>query len=123
MCIRDRDPTQHPHILDAYAGEPAAKLLEQLSGLCVRYSEASRALEQRYGDEQERQRRMDILQYQIHEIAEAHITPGEDEQLEGERNLMQHAERLKQAVDGAYRLLYELSLIHIFRLSIGSATA
>lgn len=101
------DPTQHPHILDAYAGEPAAKLLEQLSGLCVRYSEASRALEQRYGDEQERQRRMDILQYQIHEIAEAHITPGEDEQLEGERNLMQHAERLKQAVDGAYRLLYE----------------
>ncbi len=101
------DPAQHPHILDAYAGEPAAKLLEQLSGLCARYSEAAGALSQRYGDEQERQRRMDILQYQIHEIAEAHITPGEDEQLESERNLMQHAERLKQAVEGAYRLLYE----------------
>lgn len=101
------DPAQHPHILDAYAGEPAAKLLEQLAGLCARYSEAAGALSQRYGDEQERQRRMDILQYQIHEIAEAHITPGEDEQLESERNLMQHAERLKQAVEGAYRLLYE----------------
>ncbi len=101
------DPAQHPHILDAFAGEPATRLLSQLAAVSARYSEASGALAQRFGDEQERQRRMDILQYQIHEISEANLILGEDEQLESERNLMQHAERLKQAVEGAYRLLYE----------------
>lgn len=69
------DPAQHPQILDAFSGEPATRLLSPVGGGVRRYSEASGALAQRFGDEpQERQRRMDILQYQIHEISEANLS-------------------------------------------------
>jgi len=101
------DAAQHTHILDAFAGDGAIKLLEQLRGISARHHQLSQELDDRFGDEGERERRMDILQYQIHEINEARIVPGEDAELENERNLMQNAEKLRQAVSGAYQLLYE----------------
>lgn len=57
-------------------------------------------------DEDERRRRMDLLSFQLQEIAAANLTPGEDEELEAERRILQHAERLVAATAGSFERLY-----------------
>jgi DNA repair protein RecN (Recombination protein N) len=54
----------------------------------------------------EAERQRDILSYQLEEIASAGLVPGEDEELERERNLLVHAERLLLKTGSAYELLY-----------------
>ncbi len=56
--------------------------------------------------ERERQQRLDMLSFQRQEIASAELQPGEDELLEQERLLLQHAGRLAEASNGGYRTLY-----------------
>ena len=56
--------------------------------------------------ERETARRMDLLAFQSGEIAEADLKPGEDEELERERRLLSHGERLYGNAQGAYEALY-----------------
>ncbi|HOB20592.1 MAG TPA: DNA repair protein RecN [Candidatus Atribacteria bacterium] len=51
-------------------------------------------------------RRKDILLYQINEIKEARLQPGEEEELRKERTLMMHAEKIMHAANESYALLY-----------------
>ncbi len=99
------DPGQHTRILNGFAGEKAEKLLSDLRELSIHHRRCREELEQSYGDEEERERRMDILRYQIREIEAADLRPGEEAELEEERRIMQHAERLKEAVQTSYRML------------------
>lgn len=55
----------------------------------------------------DRQSREELLQFQLTEIDRANVQPGEDEQLEEERKLLIHAERLRGAAEEAYETLYE----------------
>lgn len=52
------------------------------------------------------ERQRDILSYQLDEIDKAQLANGEDEELERERNLLVHAERLLQKAGIAYEQLY-----------------
>ncbi len=53
----------------------------------------------------ERAHELDLLRFQIDEIARAGLAPGEDTGLERERERMRHAARLLERVGGAYALL------------------
>jgi DNA repair protein RecN (Recombination protein N) len=57
--------------------------------------------------ERDRQQRLDFLRHQAEEIAGAELLPGEEEELLGERLLLQNAERLASATRGGYEALYE----------------
>ena len=52
-------------------------------------------------DEAEKARRMDTLQYQINELERAKLKNGEEEELQGRRNLLRNAEKFISAVSGA----------------------
>lgn len=52
------------------------------------------------------ERQKDLLAYQLDEIDAAAPVPGEDDELEKERNLLVHAERLLQKCGSAYELIY-----------------
>ena len=52
-------------------------------------------------DEAEKARRMDTLQYQIDELERAKLKSGEEEELQGRRNLLRNAEKFISAVSGA----------------------
>ena len=52
-------------------------------------------------DEAEKARRVDTLQYQIEELKRAKLKPGEEEELQGRRNLLRNAEKFISAVSGA----------------------
>jgi DNA repair protein RecN (Recombination protein N) len=55
---------------------------------------------------QERARRLDILRFQIDEIDEASLNPGEKEGLEEERKILANTTRLKELTETTYSLLY-----------------
>ena len=57
-------------------------------------------------DESEKLRRMETLRYQIEEISKAALEPGEDEQLEERRKILQNAEKLSDGMDAAVECLY-----------------
>jgi DNA repair protein RecN (Recombination protein N) len=58
-------------------------------------------------DEQERLRRVDILQFQINEIRRANLQSQEKEDLETERNVLANREKIFALATEAYSLLYE----------------
>lgn len=94
----------HGQLLDSYAGiltELASyrRLYEQIRKVRDELARLDRA-------EQERQQRLDLLDYQEKEIAAAELRPGEDEQLLAERTLLQHAEKLAGIAGGGYDELY-----------------
>lgn len=53
----------------------------------------------------EKARRIDTLTYQIEELERAELQVGEDEELSARRDVLHHAERLTDAVDGAWQAL------------------
>lgn len=55
----------------------------------------------------ERERSIDLLQYELSEIKQIAPKPSEDEELAAERKLLAHSERLLQLGTGAYAELYE----------------
>jgi DNA repair protein RecN (Recombination protein N) len=94
----------HLELLDDFAGLGALKAeFAATWRTCRKITEQLSVLESGARDA-ERQR--DLLAYQLDEIASAGLIPGEDEELERERNLLVHAERLLQKTGSAYELLY-----------------
>src|SRR5207237_7796460 len=55
---------------------------------------------------QQRQQRLELLQFQLQEIAQAHLQIGEEEHLTQERHLLLNAERLYALSQDAYAALY-----------------
>jgi len=96
---------QHIDFLDRYAGLFA---LRQEVATKVQALRGTRAeLNNLLKDERELARRMDLLRYQIEEIATARLLPAEEEDLTREQTLLSNAERLVNQTDTLYRTLYE----------------
>lgn len=60
-----------------------------------------------HGDQRERQRLLDLLQYQVEEIQQAGLQPGEEESLLAELKLLQNARKLLEICLQSYHSLYE----------------
>lgn len=94
---------KHLEILDAYgkaAIEPQKQLTQEAF---VAYKNAKEALESFVVDEEQRQRELSFLEYEIHEIEEAALVDGEDEQLEALYKKLSNGKRITEAVTSAYQ--------------------
>lgn len=95
---------QHLLLLDGFSGA-----LPLRGEFAARYEECQgvrhelRALEE---GEREAARRLDLLAFQSGEIAEAKLSPGEEEELAEERLRLVHSEKLMGASQRAFDLLY-----------------
>ena len=69
------------------------------------YTDAKRRLSALNTDESEKQRRLDILNYQIAELEAAEITEGETAQLEERLNVLRNAERISELLQKSYAAL------------------
>lgn len=106
---------QHEH-QSLLKSENHLKLLDDFAGsgpLLACYRKAYENLRQAREDlarletgERERRQRIDLLSFQSSEIAAAHLQEGEDDELETEKRLLQHAEKLTAATLGGFDLLY-----------------
>ena len=84
----------HIMYLDGFIGEEIEKLKAIYGENYKTYNEIKRKLRENYGDEKERQRKLDLLKYQLHEIEEAKLKNGEEEQLEEKRKIMVNSEKI-----------------------------
>ncbi len=98
------NPSKHIGFLDAYTDN--AELLDLYK---TTYSEV-KGLENEIAslriNEQEKARRIDILSYEADEIEAAELTPGEDEELERESDLISNAEEIAFGINEAYSMMY-----------------
>ncbi|MBZ5496779.1 MAG: DNA repair protein RecN [Acidobacteriia bacterium] len=99
------DLSAHLQWLDRFGGnESAARELRDQYG---RMRDIALRLDALAMDEQERQRLLDILRFQVDEIRRAAIHPGEKQELENERSVLANREKVFALANEAYALLYE----------------
>lgn len=98
-------PTTHVDLLDQYAG--LLKERREMAELVGRLRLAQKELRDLQRDERELARRADLLTYQVEEIEQAAVQPGEDAELANERARLSNAERLSSLCDAIYALLIE----------------
>ena len=91
-------------LLDRFGGLEAER--EALAGAYAAWSGLKARLEASSLSEAERERRADMIRFQVEEIDEAKLRPGEDEELEENLPRLKNAEKLRALVDTAYGLLY-----------------
>ena len=84
----------HIKYLDKFLGKEFLSKKNEYTELYNKYVDINRKLKENYGDEKEKERRLDLLRYQLNEIAQANLKSREDEELEEKRNIIVNSERL-----------------------------
>jgi len=98
-------PDKHLFILDDFGGLTIERIkLNELYRDYYSLKEKAERLRARLREEEERR---ELTQFQIKEIEEAKLIPGEDSTLETEKSRLIHAERLMDIVFRSYQALYE----------------
>lgn len=97
------DEECHLGYLDSFGR--TQKRLSAFAAAYEKVRQLRRELESLQMDEAEKARRMDTLTYQIEELEGAGLREGEEEELSQRREVLRNAERLTDAVDGAWAAL------------------
>ncbi len=95
---------KHQEILDEYAGEKLSSILPSLKEGWQKLTGIKKELEEAGMDEAERMRELSLAEFEVQEIEEAHILPGEDEELEKNYRKMTHGRRIVESISAACRL-------------------
>ena len=97
------NPARHLGILDDYAQNDA-----EFQEYYVLYRELvriKRELDAMITDEAEKQRKIDLLSYQVQEIEDAGLTAGEEQTLESRRKILANASAIRDKIAQSYALL------------------
>ena len=84
----------HLDYLDNYIGKEVLSLKEEYLKLYNNRKAIIKELESNYGDEKEKQRRLDLLRYQLNEIKEADLKTNDEECLEEKRKIFLNSEKI-----------------------------
>ena len=102
------DSKLHLKYLDEFIGiEILGEDKKKYEKLYNRYMEIKEELKNNYGDDKERQRKLDLLRYQTEEIEEAKLKENEESGLEEKRTLFLNSEKIVENLNEADNLLSE----------------
>lgn len=90
------NPAKHIYYLDGFIGEQFLNQKAKYSKLYKKYNEINMELMKNYGDDKEKERRLDLLNYQLNEIKNAKLKIGEDQELQAQHNIMKNSEKLQE---------------------------
>ncbi len=91
----------HIKYLDKFLGKEFLNKKLNYTRLYNEYVSINKELKENYGDEKEKQRKLDLLYYQLNEIKNANLKMNEDEELEEQKNLIVNAERISKSLNEA----------------------
>lgn len=119
-------PDNHLFILDDFGDLTKERLT--FTGLYRGYYAYKERLEKLRDDLQKEEEKRELTQFQIQEIEEAKLVPGEDIGLEEERSRLMHAETLMDIVFKGYHTLYEkdesvLSILSLLSKEMGKGVS
>ena len=95
------DIKEHQKYLDGFIGFEIEQLKDKYLSYYARYNEINKELKENYGDDKERQRKIDLLKYQINEIEVANLKEGEEDELEEKRKIIMNSEKIAQSLTEA----------------------
>ena len=97
------NPARHEGILDAYAQNSAE--YQAYYAIYRELVSVKKTLDAMIIDESEKQRRIDLLSYQVQEIDDAGLTAGEEQTLESRRKVLANASTIRDRIAQCYALL------------------
>lgn len=98
----------HLEIIDGFRKKQGGKLLEEVADAYHLLQEKKKALQKFSLKEEERTRELDFLDFEIQELADAHLSEGEEAELTKEYSLYENMDRLKSLLLSAKESLEEM---------------
>lgn len=92
-------------VIDNLCGSKAEVLKNEIAALIDKKKQIKRKIAELGGDEQERERKLDLLSYQINEIKSADLKIGEFDELTARRNIINNVEKILTALNIAKGVL------------------
>ena len=99
------DEARHREYLDRFMDAP--ELIEAYGAAYAHFRAIRAEIERLTMNELEKSRLTDMLTAEIAELERAAVRPGEEEELTARRDMIKNAGKLTEALDGAYRALYD----------------
>ena len=104
------NPASHIKYLDDFGNKEIHSLKVEYTELYKKYNNIKTELKNNYGDDKEKQRKLDLLKYQYDEIEKANLKIGEDEKLEADRKLILNSEKINESLNIADMEISEHSI-------------
>ena len=99
----------HLNYLDGFIGEKL-NIKKEYQEYYNKYLEIEKKLKENYGDNKERERKLDLLKYQYREIKQAKLRQGEEEELEDKKKIIVNAEKISENLKEADNALGESAI-------------
>ena len=99
------DESTHLSLLDSFAGSKLSPLLLEYQMYYKQYKDILNKLYKNYGDDGERARKLDLLNYQINEIEIANLKEGEEEELNSRRKILMNSEKISNSLNASHDLI------------------
>ena len=104
------DIKEHQKYLDGFIGDKIESMKTEYFEIFTRYNEIKKELKENFGDDKERQRKIDLLNYQINEIEVASLKEGEEDELEEKRKIIMNSEKIAQSLNEADMAISESTI-------------
>ncbi len=88
------NPQNHIEYVDDFSGDKIIDLKNKYHELYNKYLEIKNELNRNYGDDKQKQLKLDLLYYQLNEINNANLKVGEDEELVKKQKIYQNSEKI-----------------------------
>ena len=91
----------HIELLDEYSINEMQELKDKYKIFYEEYLKIKLELNRNYGDDKEKQRKLDLLNYQVNEIEIANLKIDEEDELESKRKIMMASEKISTSIADA----------------------
>lgn len=88
------DNSTHINLIDGFADSEISNVKNEYTELYKEYQLTKKALNDNYGDDREKQRKLDLLKYEVEEIENANLKIGEEEEIEEKRKIISSSEKI-----------------------------
>ncbi len=107
------EQSSHIKFLDDYIGDKINLIKQEYLEKYQRYMTIKNELKNNYGDDKEKQRKLDLLNYQLNEIEEANLEVNEEEILDEKLKKILNSENIKKHLEESHYLLSESVLSNL----------
>ena len=104
------DVSTHIDLVDKYAEKEIRKHKDEYLAYYEEYLKIKEELKSNYGDDKEKERKLDLLRYQLNEIEEASLKEGEEDELLEERKIIAASEKITNNLYEAQNSLNESAI-------------
>ena len=104
------DVSTHIDLVDKYAEKEIRKHKDEYLAYYEEYLKIKEELKSNYGDDKEKERKLDLLRYQLNEIEEASLKEGEENELLEERKIIAASEKITNNLYEAQNSLNESAI-------------